>query len=164
MSATGWQDRYTGDLQLESEEHIDGLASELVRRANPSRLGDAGVHNERRFDLSRRETVAGHIDDIYTNTTRDQSTNNVQDPHTDPRRTKSAGEGRHVPSTRPLIQMYPCSSRAAPSPSPYAVRHFCLLSGVQCPVSSVQCPVSNVPERSVLQWSPARPRVDFDAM
>lgn len=43
---------------------MNGLASELVSGTNDGGLSDTSVHDERRLDLSSRETVTGHVDDV----------------------------------------------------------------------------------------------------
>lgn len=54
-----------GDLRLEGDKGVHGLAGELVGGTDDGGLGDTSVHDERRLDLGGRETVTRDINNIY---------------------------------------------------------------------------------------------------
>ena len=67
-SLCGGQRRCEGErrgyVRLESDEGVHGLAGELVIGTDDSSLGDTGIEDESRLDLSSRETMTRHVDDI----------------------------------------------------------------------------------------------------
>ena len=53
------------ELGLQRDEGVDGLASELVGRADDGGLRDALVQEQRGLDLRGGETVTRDVDDIW---------------------------------------------------------------------------------------------------
>jgi hypothetical protein len=52
------------DSRFESNECVNSLSCDLVIGPDDCSFGDSGMHDKRRFDLGRGETMTGYVDDI----------------------------------------------------------------------------------------------------